>query len=529
MARGSSNTSWATSQDTGAGWSTGWSVGGLAATAALLAWFASLARGRTPRGLRDLIVYAIGYTAQVVGYVLLVTDRYPTSDPARIVPDTALPPHPVRLALTDRLERSRLTVFFRFLLTIPHLIWLLLWTVLAVLAVFVAWLVALVIGRVPMPLHRFIAAWVRYSTHVMAFLFLIGGPFPGFVGAAGSYPVDLAIDPPVRQRRLVTLFRGLLAIPALLLGGAYSAVVLIAALLGWWAALFTGRMPEGLRNIGAVGLRYSGQASSYLFLLTDRYPYSAPAVRDRDRDEQLVLPIDEPAGPTADRNRAGLNRTVRVIVAAAALAVWLVCASLLLRTAVPSGLHLPRVDADAVFGKALVRQTVHVERFFLFTWVLGQIALFATLWIYARRGPRFARESAAGPIGTGMLLGMLGLGLVWLIQLPFTLLDVWWARRYDLTESGYLEWALGHWFELGGAFVSLCIALLVVMFLARWLGEIWWIPGAFVFVAIGAGFAFAQPYLAATKPLKDPAAESARRRSSSRSRASPASRSASRT
>ena len=54
-------------------------------------------------------------------------------------------------------------------------------------------------------------------------------------------------------------------------------------------------------------------------------------------------------------------------------------------------------------------------------------------------GARFARESAAGPIGTGMLLGMLGLGLVWLVQLPFTLLDVWWARRYDLTESGYLD------------------------------------------------------------------------------------------
>ena len=92
----------------------------------------------------------------------------------------------------------------------------------------------------------------------MAFLFLIGGPFPGFVGAAGSYPVDLAIDPPARQRRLVTLFRGLLAIPALLLGGAYSAVVWVAALLGWWAALFTGRMPEGLRNIGAVGASLLG-------------------------------------------------------------------------------------------------------------------------------------------------------------------------------------------------------------------------------------------------------------------------------
>ena len=171
----------------------------------------------------------------------------------------------------------------------------------------------------------------------------------------------------------------------------------------------------------------------------------------------------------------------------------------------PSGLNLPAVDVNAVFGKSLVHKAVHVERFFLVTWVMSQVALFATLWVYSRRGARFARESAAGPIGTGMLLGMLGLGIVWLVELPFRLLDVWWARRYGLTEAGYLDWALGHWFELGGAFVSLCVALLVVMFLARRLGEIWWIPGAAAFVAIGAAFAFAQPYLVSeTTPLKDP-------------------------
>ena len=124
--------------------------------------------------------------------------------------------------------------------------------------------------------------------HVGAFLFVIGGPFPGFVGAAGSYPVDVAIDPPQRQHRAVTLFRIWLAIPALMLGGAYTAVVWLVGLLGWWAALFTGRMPEGLRNLGAVSLRYTAQVNAYLFLLTDRYPYSAPAVRDRPRDEQLL-------------------------------------------------------------------------------------------------------------------------------------------------------------------------------------------------------------------------------------------------
>ncbi len=36
--------------------------------------------------------------------------------------------HPVRLVVTDDLRRSRLTVFFRWLLAIPHLLWLGLWS-----------------------------------------------------------------------------------------------------------------------------------------------------------------------------------------------------------------------------------------------------------------------------------------------------------------------------------------------------------------------------------------------------------------
>jgi hypothetical protein len=272
-------------------WSLAFGIGGVAATAAVLVWFASVVLGRTPRGLRDLVTYCIGYSTQTVGYLLLVTDRYPTSDPALVLPHGELPRHPVRLELVDRVDRSRLTVFFRLLLAIPHLIWLMLWSVLALVAAVAAWLAALVTGRVPGALHRFLAAWVRYAVHVSAFLFLIGGPFPGFVGAAGSYPVEILIDAPQRQRRVVTLFRLSLAIPALLLSGAFSGVVLVIGLLGWWAALFTGRMPEGIRNLGAVSLRYQAQANAYVFLLTDRYPYAAPVVRDRPRHEQLVLDL----------------------------------------------------------------------------------------------------------------------------------------------------------------------------------------------------------------------------------------------
>ena len=40
-------------------------------------------------------------------------------------------PHPIRLILSDDLSRTRLTVFFRLILAIPHLIWLGLWGIAA--------------------------------------------------------------------------------------------------------------------------------------------------------------------------------------------------------------------------------------------------------------------------------------------------------------------------------------------------------------------------------------------------------------
>lgn len=279
-------------------WSTSGSLG-VAATAALLAWFACLARGRMPQGLRDLIAYCVGYGAQATGYLLFVTDRYPNSDPALVRPPQDLPNHPVGIDVRDGLGRSRLMVFFRLLLAVPHLVWLGLWSVPVVLATLVAWVAALATGRVPSALHRFIAAWTRYGAHVFSFLYLVGGPFPGFVGAQGSYPVDLLVEAPARQHRARTLFRLPLALPALLLAGALAGVLGIVAVLGWWAALITGRMPAGLRNLGAGCVRYAVQTAAYALLLTDRYPYASPALRDRPRHEQLSLDLGQGA-PAAE-------------------------------------------------------------------------------------------------------------------------------------------------------------------------------------------------------------------------------------
>ena len=111
------------------------------------------------------------------------------------------------------------------------------------------------------------------------------------MGREGSYPIDLTIEPPARQRRLGVLLRLLLVLPAVLLASAYLGVGIVVAVLCWFAALVTGRVPRGLRDLGAVALRYQAQVYAYTLLVTSRYPDSSPA---------LVAPPERPLPPALE-------------------------------------------------------------------------------------------------------------------------------------------------------------------------------------------------------------------------------------
>ena len=313
----------------------------------------------------------------------------------------------------------------------------------------------------------------------------------------------------------MTLFRGLLAFPALIVWTLLYSVVALALLLGWPYALATGRMPRGLRDVGATSIRYGAQTLAYLLFVTDRYPYSCPAVEGWRAPEPAPawLPLlpgaRDPAFVPELARRIRFVRTLRWLALAAGAAVWLVAAGLLLRDSFPSGLDLPPVDVDAVFGAEHVDEAARFDRFFQWSFVLSQVVLVVTLVVYARKGVALTRESAAGRIGTGMLLGMLGLALVWLVQLPFGVANLWWARRHDVTELGYGEWFLTGFIELGVIFLVICLELLIVMAIAGPLGDNWWLPGALVFIVLVTTVTYTSPYILAagtiTDPLEDPA------------------------
>ncbi|HYZ18253.1 MAG TPA: DUF4389 domain-containing protein [Gaiellaceae bacterium] len=180
--------------------------------------------------------------------------------------------HPIRLVIEDDLKRSRLTVFFRPLLAIPHAIWVTLWKYAIYVVAFINWWVTLFGGRTPEDLHLFISRYVRYQAHLSAYLSFLGNPYPTFFGREGTYPIDVEIDARQRQRRLITLFRLILGIPAFLLAYVFGIVTAVVAIIGWFVCLILGRMPKGMRDLLAYCRRYRSQTDGYVYLLTDRYP-----------------------------------------------------------------------------------------------------------------------------------------------------------------------------------------------------------------------------------------------------------------
>src|SRR4029079_15838163 len=143
-------------------------------------------------------------------------------------------------------------------------------------------------------------------------------------------------------------------------------------------------------------------------------------------------------------------------------------------------------------------------------WVLAEAALLVTLAVYARRGARLAREAVAGPIRTGMLLGMVGLGLAWVVRLPFSAAALWWERRHGLSSRAYVDVLVDGWLGLAGTFVALSLALLVLMALARRLGSWWWLPGSLALATVAAALVVVQPYLTpGLEPVDRPRVERA--------------------
>jgi uncharacterized protein DUF4389 len=100
--------------------------------------------------------------------------------------------------------------------------------------------------------------------------------------------VQLVAAGPVEQRRLTVAFRLILLIPQIFVLFLVNLAGFVVAFLGWWAALFTGRLPAFAVSYLSGLVRWNARVYGYLVLLTDAYP---PFTFDDDLAYPVVIAI----------------------------------------------------------------------------------------------------------------------------------------------------------------------------------------------------------------------------------------------
>jgi STE24 endopeptidase len=194
------------------------------------------------------------------------------------------------------------------------------------------------------------------------------------------------------------------------------------------------------------------------------------------------------------------TRTAR-FWAIAAIGLWLAAALLLWRTSVPGDLRLPHIEPGEAFDRSFVERSGRYERGLRLFWLGAELAQLAILGLAVWLAPRARLRGILG----GVALGSATLVTVWLARLPFVLGAHWWRRRYGISRADYGTILVDPWLERLGALAAACLAIAVVMLLARALGERWWLAGGPAFAALGAAFLLAQPFLLVPRlePLRD--------------------------
>ena len=196
---------------------------------------------------------------------------YPSPEPE--LPFQVGPP-PVLVAVADRAPQSRVTVFFRLIMLIPHLIVLYFLGIAAGVVAFIGWWGALFTGRLPQFAENFLTGYVRWYTRVNAYSLLLTDVYPPFsLEDDPGYPVRIAVPPAQRLNRAAVFFRFILLIPAAIVTAVvtYGAAT-IMGFVAWLITLVAGRLPDSFHNAYSAVLRYLTRVYAYYLLLTPAYP-----------------------------------------------------------------------------------------------------------------------------------------------------------------------------------------------------------------------------------------------------------------
>ena len=183
------------------------------------------------------------------------------------------PDYPARLEIDYPPQLSRLLIFVKWLLALPHYIVLLFLGIGAYVVWIVSFFAVLITGRYPEGMFDYMVGVVRWAHRVGAYISLVTDVYPPFSLADDpSYPVRVEVDYPQQIARWRPLVYWLLVIPAAFCAAAIALAAYVCVFIAFFAILITGRFPEGMFNVVMIAFRWAVRTTIYNYWMTEPYP-----------------------------------------------------------------------------------------------------------------------------------------------------------------------------------------------------------------------------------------------------------------
>jgi hypothetical protein len=137
----------------------------------VFAWFTILFTGRFPESMRSTSIGLFRWVANIYAYLLLQGASYPPFGDR---------PYELSLEITPTETYNRWTVFFRWILAIPHYIVLFFLGIALLIVTIIAWFAILFTGQYPPSLYEFSVGVTRWGVRVAAYIDLFVDQYPPF-------------------------------------------------------------------------------------------------------------------------------------------------------------------------------------------------------------------------------------------------------------------------------------------------------------------------------------------------------------
>jgi len=182
------------------------------------------------------------------------------------------------LIIDSPYEIARWRPLVQWIIYIPHYVVVQALGAVSYVVGVIYWLIVVFTGRPNKSLYDFSVMILRYQSRTNLYVLGYSEQFPPFAFSQGgpddgAYPpvrVELPEPPETVSRKVA--FNGILAIPHYVMMAIYGIGAMFVLVIAWFAVIFTGRWPTGMRDFITRFSAYFLRVWAYVYMVDNKYP-----------------------------------------------------------------------------------------------------------------------------------------------------------------------------------------------------------------------------------------------------------------